>query len=131
MPDSPSLQAIILADFMIMDANRRKWSAVGIFSHVLGQTFPLIHPQFDVLAVVADPPAEGTVVISIVSPSGVVINSGNQHYQVKDRTQTIECGLHFSAVPFRAPGRYAVQVHVNEELVGQCTLWAKQIGGGA
>lgn len=130
MSDAPSLQALLVADQLIMDANRRKWSAVGIFTHVLGPVFPLVHAGMDVFALIVDPPSRGSVTVSLATPAGLTVTGHTQPFQVKDITQAVEIGVHFSHVEFRAPGRYSVQVHVNEQFVGQCTLWAKKIGPG-
>ena len=129
MVTKPAVKSFLIADQVIQEKVTNKWSAIGIFDHLLAANFPCIHPHVGIYMKLSD--AEGEYLIRVeFSDSnnkklaifqGIKIN-------VLSRLASPEIGIQTNNLPIPKPGRYSFDLYFNDEFVQSIPLEVMQYG---
>ena len=130
----PTLNAIIVCDYMITDRDTGKRSLLGIFTRIRGQTFPLAHPRLSVYTRLIDGQGTYAARLELVRLETMeTIGEGTVDITIPDRLQYHEVTFTLSEIIFPEPGQYEFRLYADNAFLGQQTFAVAQVqpqGGG-
>jgi hypothetical protein len=121
----PFLLALLICDYVIIEAVSNKKSAIGIFDNLWAEAIP-VQQRIGILARLTD--MEGQYALSI---KVVRIEGDSEHLIVKgefapvivvDRLHKIDLALNLPSVQFPAFGAYEIQLFANDIFLGRASL---------
>lgn len=127
MPDTMLLDMLI-CDTLIRDmVSKGKWSIVGIIENIQGPEFPLGLARLNVYTRIANAPKQGVFGLTVTSPGGLVIQAKQFPFEGIDARFSFEVGTFISGVMFSQPGRYSVQVSIDDQVLGERAFYAQKV----
>ena len=119
--------ALIVCDTIIEDRHTGKKSLIGLFDRLHAQTFPCVHPALSVLValtnVAGDMPCE---LVCRHSEGGEVSFAAKGKVNFQDPGKVVELVFNFNGVRLPKPGKYDLNITVDEMLIMTRPLWVMQ-----
>ncbi|MBI4227083.1 MAG: hypothetical protein HY600_02275 [Candidatus Omnitrophica bacterium] len=132
-PPHPHLNAIVLCDHVHLDTATGKYTILGTFDSIGTRQFPATHPVAMLFVNFSD--AQGAyhprfeliyldedVVIGSHTPANPMV--------VGDRLGSCNITAVLEGMVFEKPGRYAIQVYVNDKFLGDKPFSVIQVSQG-
>ncbi|MHC4390075.1 MAG: DUF6941 family protein [Planctomycetota bacterium] len=116
----PSVQAILICDMVIKEAQSNKHSAIGIFTDVFASQFPMTLHALAVYANLTD--ALGMYSLSVelrdLSRDKVLGRVQGLKFQSRDKLATHDFGIRFVNTVFPSAGVYEFRLLADDRLLG-------------
>lgn len=133
-PTVPTVLALLLCDQVIIDAQTKKKSLIGVFDNInwFGNPAPA---TLAVYAKLKD--AQGTYNFNIrvvsLKDESVLTNIEIKGVAIPNPLQSVELAFNMVGLQFREPGKYEFQLYANDVYLSRVTVEARVInlpGGG-
>lgn len=127
-PTVPTVVALLLCDQVIIDAQTKKKSLIGVFDNInwFGNPAPV---TLAVYAKLKD--AEGmynfTVRVVSLKDESVVTSLEVKGASITNPLQSVELAFNMVGLQFREPGKYEFQLYANDVYLSRVTIEARQI----
>jgi hypothetical protein len=117
----PSLQAIILADHIYVDATTGKKIICGTFNHLTVESFPS-QSMISKFALVALTDVHGSVSIVLkyvdLSTGETLVEMQGLDMEADDPLETVEVVVEITSLPMPHPGYYSLEAHWKTDVLG-------------
>lgn len=123
-PPGPVVLAMVICDAIHQDPATKKCTLLGTFSTITARSFPVVHPALAVHIALTEGRGNTKVRLSLVSSDDEtqVLFSQEGVIQFADPRVVAEINFGIRNLTIPHPGEYRVQVHANEELLGERRL---------
>jgi hypothetical protein len=133
-PTVPTVLALLLCDQVIIDAQTKKKSLIGIFDNInwFGNPAPV---TLAVYAKLKDAQGAYNFNVRVVSlkDESVITNLEIKGVSIPNPLQSVELAFNMVGLQFREPGKYEFQLYANDIYLGRITMEARKVnlpGGG-
>lgn len=117
----PSLQAMILADHIYVDAGTGKKIICGTFNHLTVDSFPS-QSMISKFALVALTDVHGSVSIVLkyvdLSTGETLVEMQGLEMEADDPLETVEVVVEITSLPMPHAGYYSLEAHWNSDVLG-------------
>ncbi len=119
MPKKPTPKhlSMLLCDYVILDAETRNKSLIGIFNRINAQKFPVRHDRMHVFVALTDGHGEYEVSLKVKDSNGRELMSLGGKVNMKDPLGVAELNYNIRGMVIPEPGRYFVEFWCDRELV--------------
>jgi hypothetical protein len=116
---APYPLAMVICDGIWVDPYTGKKTLLGVFSAILGPSFPLVHPILTIYIALTDGHGPVTSKVKLVDADEErePIFSEEQTMEFSDPRSIVELVFQVTGVQFQHPGEYRLQLFANEEFV--------------
>ena len=122
--EEPMGLSLVVCDTVIEDRQTGKRSLIGLFDRLHAPSFPCMHPALSVLVTLTNVGGELPCEIACRhSESGETAFAAKGKVNFQDPNRVVEMVFSFNGVRFPKPGRYDLQVLVDEMLIMTRPLW--------
>jgi len=124
MNNIPSVLAILLCDWIIIEQGTEKKTLVGVFENLKSTGFPVVRPM-GFYARLTDLEGHYHFTLRIVRLNGDkedFMAGAEFNFKSDDRLGTLELALNLPAVPFTEPGRYEFQLSADGIYLGRAAM---------
>lgn len=123
-PPGPVVLAMVICDAIHQDPATKKCTLLGTFSTITARSFPVVHPGLAVHLALTEGRGNTTIRLSLVSSDdeAQVLFSQEGVIQFADPRVVAEINFGIRNLTIPRPGEYRVQVHANNELLGERRL---------
>lgn len=124
MGNLPSVLAILLCDWIIIEQGTEKKTLVGMFDALNSEVFPVAQ-KIGFYARLTDLEGDYRFTIRIVRLDGEkeeLMGGAEAEYKATGRLDILEIALNLPQVPFPRPGRYEFQLFANDVYMGRATI---------
>jgi hypothetical protein len=123
-PPGPVVLAMVICDAIHQDPATKKCTLLGTFSTITARSFPVVHPGLAVHLALTEGRGNTTIRLSLVSSDdeAQVLFSQEGVIQFADPRVVAEINFGIRNLTIPHPGEYRVQVHANNELLGERRL---------
>lgn len=133
-PPGPVILAMVICDAIHQDPATRKCTLLGTFSTISASKFPVVHPGLAVHVAMTEGRGKTRIRLSLVSSDEEqrVLFTQEGVIQFADPRVVAEINFGIRNLEFPRPGEYRVQIHANDELLGERRLHVmtlRQAGG--
>ncbi len=126
--EKPMMVAMIICDQIISEEGTHKKSIIGCFNNITAFSFPCVHPTFFIFVALTNGRGTFKVKLKCVNEdedSTIFEAGGDMNFG--DPMQTIELGFRLVYLSFPKPGKYAIQLWCDNELLMPKRFSVKQI----
>jgi uncharacterized protein DUF6941 len=128
MNNIPSVLAILLCDWIIVEQGTEKKTLVGLFNNLNASAFPT-GQRVGFYARLTD--LEGDYrfqirIVRLVEESEEVMGGAEAPFRADDRLAILEMAVNLPFVPLVAPGSYEFQLFSDDVYLGRATLNVQQ-----
>ena len=119
MPGKPTPKhlAMLLCDYLILDAETHNKSLIGIFNRVNFSKFSVRHDRMHIFVALTDGHGEYTASLKIKSSTGKELLSLNGKVDMRDPLGVAEINFNIRGLVIPEPGRYFVEFWCDRELI--------------
>ena len=119
MPGKPTPKhlAMLLCDYLVLDAETHNKSLIGIFNRLHAMKFPVRHDRMHIFVVLTDGHGEYSASLRIKGPEGKEILSLDGKVDMRDPLGTAEIPFGIRGLVIPEPGRYFVEFLCDGELL--------------
>ena len=119
MPGKPTPKhlAMLLCDYLILDAETHNKSLIGIFNRVNASKFPVRHDRMPVFVALTDGHGEYTASLKINSSSGKQLLALDGKVDMRDPLGVAEINFNIRGLVIPEPGRYFVEFWCDGEII--------------
>ncbi len=126
--EEPMGLALVVCDTVIEDRQSGKKSLIGLFDRLHAPVFPCMHPGLSVLVTLTNVAGEMPCEVACRhSEGGETAFAAKGRMKFPDPGRVVELVFNFTAVRFPKPGRYELQLLVDEMLIMTRPLWVVQL----
>ena len=113
----PKCLAMLLCDYVILDAETRNKSLIGIFNRINASKFPVRHDRMHVFIALTDGHGEYTASLKVKNSDGEEVLSLGGKVNMKDPLGVAELNFTIRGLVIPEPGRYFVEFWCNDEML--------------
>ena len=119
MPGKPTPKhlAMLLCDYLILDAETRNKSLIGIFHRIQALKFPVRHDRMHVFVALTDGHGEYKASLKVKNSTGKQILSLDGKVDMRDPLGVAEINFNIRGLVIPEPGRYFVEFWCDNELI--------------
>ena len=116
MPVKPEIVSFLIADMVIREAGTNKWSAIGIFDHILAANFPFVLPGLSLYIRLSDAEGEYKIRVEFCDDKDRVLafHEGIT-LSIPSRLLNPDFGIKTRDLPLPTPGKYYFKLYFNGE----------------
>ena len=123
----PVLLALLFADRVITENNGKK-GIIGTFGKFSAPAFPVNFPPWAIYVALTNVSGEHDFALTLTNmENSQVILPINGRVDVKTEDEVAELSFNVGGVLFPEPGRYALTLHLDGELLGSRVLFVEQL----
>lgn len=125
----PTVQAMLVCDMVLKEAQTNKHSAIGIFTDVYASAFPMMLNPLAAYVCLADAigPYELAMELVDLAEDKVLGRVQGLKLHSKDKLQSHDFGIRFVNTVFPHPGRYEFRLLADGRPLGGKTLRVQQL----
>ncbi len=113
----PKCLAMLLCDYVILDAETRNKSLIGIFNRINASKFPVRHDRMHVFIALTDGHGKYAASLQIRNSRGEEILSLGGEVDMKDPLGVAELNFAIRGMVIPEPGRYFVEFYCDGEML--------------
>ena len=113
----PKCLAMLLCDYVILDAETRNKSLIGIFNRINASKFPVRHDRMHVFVALTDGHGEYTASLKVKNSAGEEVLSLGGKVDMKDPLGVAELNFAIRGMVIPEPGRYFVEFYCDGEIL--------------
>ena len=119
MPSKPKPKclAMLLCDYVIVDAETRNKSLIGIFNRINASKYPVRHDRMHVFVALTDGHGEYKASLKVKNSRGEELLSLGGDVKMKDPLGVAELNFNIRGMVIPEPGRYFVEFWCNGEIL--------------
>ena len=122
--EEPMGLALVVCDTVIEDRHSGKKSLIGLFDRLHAPTFPCVHPTLSVMIALTNVSGELPCEITCRhAESGETAFAATGKVNFQDPGKVVELVFNFAGVRLPKPGKYDLNVMVDEMLIMTRPLW--------
>lgn len=122
----PRVDAVLLCDSVIRDADTSKATLVGVFTAIWAKEFPALHSPVVVYVVFRDIDKSNRFRVAVVDEGGNEVG-GSPEISIEPETPDAPVGIPFrlKGIYVPRPGKYRFQVLIDGKLAGETKFLAQ------
>lgn len=127
MTPKPEIITFLIADQVIQEKGTHKWSAIGIFDHIVTDKFPLVHASLGLYVKLTE--AEGDYKIRIELTDAATNKLGvfeGINLKMESRLASFDFGIQTRHLHLPQPGKYHFDLYFNDQLCKSLPLIVSQ-----
>ncbi len=113
----PKCLAMLLCDYVILDAETRNKSLIGIFNRINASKFPVRHDRMHVFVALTDGHGKYSASLKVKNSSGGEVLSLGGNVDMKDPLGVAELNFAIRGMVIPEPGRYFVEFYCDGEIL--------------